>query len=78
MAQLKQLKQNTFRSIVTHELLFPPVFTCLFVCQQVIKRYLKISRNRTVTCARQKSCKEEYNLETERKETENILLQQNE
>ena len=58
--------------------LFLPVFTCLFVWQQVIKRYLKISRNCAVTHARQKSCKEKYNLEAERKETEKIFLQQNE
>ena len=38
--------------------LFPPVFICLFVWQEVIKRYLIISRNRTVKQARQKSYKE--------------------
>ena len=39
-----------------------------------IKRYLKKSRNRAVTRARQKPCTEKYSLEKERKETENILL----
>ena len=37
---------------------FPPVFICLFVWQEILKRYLKISRNREVKCARQKSYKE--------------------
>ena len=64
-----------FHSIVRRELLFPPVFIWLYAWQEVIKRYLKISRNRTVTRARQESYKEKYSLETERKETENILLQ---
>ena len=36
---------------------FPPVFICLFVWQEVIKRYLEISRNRTVILARQESFK---------------------
>ena len=39
-------------------LFFPPVFIFLFVWEQVIERYLKIGRNRAVTRARQKSCKE--------------------
>ena len=41
-----------------HELFFPPVFICLFVWQEVSKRYLKVSRNHAVTRTRQKSCKE--------------------
>ena len=53
-----QPKQINLHSVVTHKLFFPPVFICLFVWQQVIKGYLKISRNRAGTRARQKSCKE--------------------
>ena len=58
---------------------FPPVFICLFVWQQVIKRYLKISRKRVATRLRDRNPqKKKYILEPERKETKNNLLQQNE
>ena len=53
-----QFKQNNFPSIAMHELFFPTVFICLFVWQEVFKRYLKISRNRAITRKRLKSCKE--------------------
>ena len=46
-----------FHSIV-EDLFFPPVFICLFVWQEVIKRYLKISKKRAVIRARQKSYRE--------------------
>ena len=53
-----QLKPKSFHSFVEHELFFPPDFICLFVWQEVVKWYLKISRNRAVTRARQKFHKE--------------------
>ena len=56
-----QLKQNNFHSILTHELIITPVFNCFhfhrFVWQEVVKNIWKISRNRAVTSAREKSCK---------------------
>ena len=52
-------------------------FACLFR-KKLLKEILKISRNRAGARARQKFYKEKYSLEKERKETENILLQQNE
>ena len=48
---------------------FSTGFICLFLWQEVIKRYLKISRNRAVTRARQKSYKEK-NTALRRKEKE--------
>ena len=53
-----QPKQNNVYSIAKHQLLCPPIFIYLFVWQEAIQRYLKISRNREVTCGRQKSCEE--------------------
>ena len=50
---MSQLKQIDFNSTITHDLFFPLVFICLFVWQEVIKGYLKISKNRAVTRARQ-------------------------
>ena len=74
-----QLKQINFHSIVTHELFFLSVFICLFVWLQVIKRSLKISRNRAVTHMQDRNPQKQKCIpETERKERENILLQQNE
>ena len=51
---------------------FPPFLICLFVWQQFIKRYLKISRNRAVT-VQDRNLQKKSNLETKRKETENIV-----
>ena len=62
-----------------HELFFPPVFICLFVWQEVSKRYLKVSRNHAVTHMRQKSCKEKiqpWDRKKRSRKVENILLQQ--
>ena len=67
-----QLKRNTFHSIVTYELFFPPFFICLFVWQQSIKSNVKISRNRAVT-VRDRNLQKKCSLETKRKETENIV-----
>ena len=61
-----QLKQSNFHSIVTHELFFPPVFH-LFLWQGVVKGYLR-DRN---------PVNKKFSRETERKETKNVLFQQN-
>ena len=62
-----QLKQNNSDSIVTHELFSPPVFICLFVWQQVIKRYLKINRDCAVTHVRDRNPKKKTALRRKEK-----------
>ena len=54
----QSFNKNNFLPVVTHELFILPVFIYLFVCQQVFRRNLKVSREYIVTRVREKSCKE--------------------
>ena len=53
----QSFNKNNFLPVVTNKF-FLPVFIYLFVCQQVFRRNLKVSREYIVTRVREKSCKE--------------------
>ena len=72
-----ELKQNNFHSIVTHELFFHRFsFVCLFEKKSLKDIWKEVETMQQYLRDRNPP-KKKYSFETERKETENILFQQN-